>query len=79
MATARRGRRGAAPAGAGTGWQRGWRPQGGSRAAARALVAGLEIIEPGLVWLPEWRPDPGEPVPDNAAESYYCVLVARKP
>jgi S-adenosyl methyltransferase len=50
-----------------------------SRAAIRALVAGLEIIEPGLVWPPEWRPDPGEPIPDNVAESYYCVIVARKP
>jgi S-adenosyl methyltransferase len=50
-----------------------------SRTAIRALVAGLEIIEPGLVWPPEWRPDPGEPVPANAAEAYYCVLVARKP
>ena len=50
-----------------------------SRAAIRALVAGLEIIEPGLVWPPEWRPDPGEPIPANVAESYYCVLVARKP
>jgi hypothetical protein len=26
---------------------------------------------------PEWRPDPGDEVPDNAAESYYCVVVAR--
>ncbi len=50
-----------------------------SRAAIRGLVAGLEIIEPGLAWPPEWRPDPGEPVPGNAAESYYCVVVARKP
>jgi hypothetical protein len=50
-----------------------------SRAAIRALVAGLEIIEPGLVWPPQWRPDPGELVPANVAESYYCVLVARKP
>jgi S-adenosyl methyltransferase len=50
-----------------------------SRAAIRALVAGLEIVEPGLVWAPEWRPDPGEPVPANAAESYCCVVVARKP
>jgi len=31
------------------------------------------------VWPPEWRPDPGEPVPANAAEAYYCVVVARKP
>ena len=50
-----------------------------SRAAVRDLVAGLEIIEPGLVWPPQWRPDPGEPVPANAAEAYYCVVVARKP
>jgi hypothetical protein len=48
-----------------------------SRAQIRQLVAGLEIIEPGLTWPPEWRPDPGEEVPANAAESYYCVLVAR--
>jgi trans-aconitate methyltransferase len=50
-----------------------------SRAAIAKLVAGMEIIEPGLVWPPQWRPDPGEPLPANAAESYYCVVVARKP
>ena len=50
-----------------------------SRAEVSALVAGLEPVEPGLVWPPEWRPDPGEPVPANAAEAYYCVVVARKP
>jgi S-adenosyl methyltransferase len=50
-----------------------------SRSQVARLVAGLEIIEPGLVWPPEWRPDPGEPVPANAAESYYCVVVGRKP
>ncbi len=50
-----------------------------SRTAIGQLVAGMEIIEPGLAWPPEWRPDPGEQVPANAAESYYCVVVARKP
>ena len=50
-----------------------------SRAEIRKLVAGLELVEPGLVWPPEWRPDPGEPVPANAAEAYYCVVVASKP
>ncbi len=50
-----------------------------SRSQVSKLVAGLEIVEPGLVWPPQWRPDPGEPVPANAAEWYYCVLVARKP
>jgi S-adenosyl methyltransferase len=48
-----------------------------SRDGVAKLVAGMEIIEPGLVWPPEWRPDPGSEVPGNAAESYYCVVVAR--
>ena len=50
-----------------------------SRAEVRELVAGLELVAPGLTWPPEWRPDPGDEVPVNAAESYYCVVVARKP
>jgi hypothetical protein len=49
-----------------------------TRAEVAELVAGLEIIEPGLVWLPQWRPDPEDVMPANAAESYYCALVARK-
>jgi hypothetical protein len=49
------------------------------RPAVRELVAGLELVEPGLTWPPEWRPDPGDEVPVNAAESYNCVVVARKP
>jgi S-adenosyl methyltransferase len=50
-----------------------------SRSSVQKLVAGLELVEPGLTWPPEWRPDPGDEVPANAAESYYCVVVARKP
>ena len=49
-----------------------------SRADIARLVAGMEILEPGLAWPPEWRPDPGDEIPANAAESYYCVVVARK-
>jgi O-methyltransferase involved in polyketide biosynthesis len=49
-----------------------------TRAAIGKLVAGMEIVEPGLVWAPEWWPDHGEAVPANVAEAYYCVLVARK-
>ena len=49
-----------------------------SRCAVGKLVSGLEVVEPGLTWPPEWRPDPGDEVPANAAESYYCVVVARK-
>ncbi len=50
-----------------------------TRAGIKKLVAGLEIVEPGLAWPPEWRPDPGDEIPANVAESYYCVVVARKP
>jgi SAM-dependent methyltransferase len=50
-----------------------------SRADIMKLVSGLELIEPGLTWPSEWRPDPGDVVPPDAAESYYCVLAAQKP
>jgi O-methyltransferase involved in polyketide biosynthesis len=50
-----------------------------TRAGIAKLVGGMEIVEPGLAWPPEWRPDPGDEIPANVAESYYCVVVARKP
>jgi hypothetical protein len=50
-----------------------------SRAEVAKLISGLEIIEPGLVWPPQWRPDPRDAVPADAAASYYCVVAARKP
>jgi S-adenosyl methyltransferase len=48
-----------------------------SRAEISKLVAGMEIIEPGLTWPPLWRPDPGEEIPGNPEDSYYCVVLAR--
>jgi SAM-dependent methyltransferase len=55
--------------------------QVGTRTAAEilALFKGLEVVPPGLVWLPEWRPDPGTERPANMAEAYYYAVVARKP
>jgi len=49
-----------------------------SRAEVLALAPGLELVEPGLVWTPQWRPEPGEHVPDHPSDSYYYALVARK-
>ncbi len=43
------------------------------------LIEGLDLVEPGIVWLPEWRPDPGSVPPPNPAEAYFYALVARKP
>lgn len=48
------------------------------RSAVLGLVSGLEVVPPGLVWLPQWRPDPDAVMPENPAEAYYYALVARK-
>jgi O-methyltransferase involved in polyketide biosynthesis len=50
-----------------------------TRDEVAALIAGLDLVPPGLVWLPEWRPEPGDPEPENPAEAYYYAMVARKP
>ena len=38
---------------------------------------GLELVEPGLVWLSEWRPDPGVPPAGRLTSLRACV--GRKP
>jgi S-adenosyl methyltransferase len=43
-----------------------------------ALVDGMDLVEPGLVWTPQWRPDPDDVVPADPADSYYYALAARK-
>ncbi len=48
-----------------------------SREDVAGLIAGLEPVEPGLVTVPEWRPDEGEPVPAEPIPLY--AVVARKP
>jgi len=48
-----------------------------SREDLAGLLAGLELVEPGLVTVPEWRPDEGEPVPAEPIPLY--AVVARKP
>jgi hypothetical protein len=50
-----------------------------SREHIMRLIDGLELVEPGIVWLPEWRPAPGSVAPPNPGEAYFYALVARKP
>jgi hypothetical protein len=46
----------------------------------RSLFCGLELIEPGLVVVPDWRPDAGTPsAQDNPVLRLAAVGVARKP
>ncbi|MDG4793599.1 SAM-dependent methyltransferase [Micromonospora sp. WMMD1082] len=45
-----------------------------------SFVEGLEVLEPGLVPLAEWRPEPGETAPSQSDTYHTFVgLVARKP
>jgi S-adenosyl methyltransferase len=50
-----------------------------TRAHILSLVDGLELVEPGMVWTPQWRPDPGDQIPEDPSDSYYYAMVARKP
>jgi len=51
-----------------------------TRGEVRALFGDLELVEPGVVLVPEWRPDPGTPLRDDyGVLSMACVGVARKP
>ncbi len=43
-----------------------------------ALFDGFDLVEPGLVWAPLWRPDPGDEVPDHPERSGNQVGVARR-
>jgi hypothetical protein len=38
---------------------------------------GFSLIDPGLVWLPEWRPDSPDDVPEDPASLWALVGVAR--
>jgi hypothetical protein len=49
-----------------------------SRAQVTSFLAGLDLIEPGLVTVSEWRPLPGESVPAPGMIPLYAA-VARKP
>jgi hypothetical protein len=45
----------------------------------RSLFNGLDLVKPGLVLVPDWRPDPGDPTAqDHPVLRLACVGVARK-
>ncbi|HEY3469183.1 MAG TPA: SAM-dependent methyltransferase [Amycolatopsis sp.] len=49
-----------------------------SREELRALVKGLEILPPGIVFIPEWRPDDPAEVGEHPELASQLALVARK-
>lgn len=49
-----------------------------SRAQIERFFQGFDLIEPGLVYIPEWRPDSPQDVPDNPSMFWGLVGVGRK-
>ncbi len=49
-----------------------------SRDEVQALVGGLELVQPGLVWLPQWRPDPDTGLAEDQERSLTYAAVGRK-
>ncbi|MFI9384254.1 SAM-dependent methyltransferase [Kutzneria sp. NPDC052558] len=50
-----------------------------NRAQVAGLAEGLELVEPGVVYLPSWHPDSPEEVEDHPERSSTYALVAFKP
>lgn len=50
-----------------------------TRQEVAALLDGLVLEEPGLVWVPEWRPGPGDVRPEQPGASGTYGAVARIP
>ncbi|RDI23131.1 S-adenosyl methyltransferase [Lentzea flaviverrucosa] len=48
-----------------------------TRQEISGLFDGLELIDPGVVYLPEWRPDHGDEIGDASGASTFAG-VARK-
>lgn len=42
------------------------------------LFSGFDLVDPGLVYVPLWRPDPGEELPEKPSEFWVYAGVGRK-
>jgi SAM-dependent methyltransferase len=50
-----------------------------SRAQILRFFDGFDLVDPGLVYLPEWRPESPTDVPDDPSQFWCLVGVGRKP
>lgn len=53
-------------------------PRARDRAAVAELLAGVDLVEPGLVWADEWRPDPGRPPTPDATRGHWAGVGFRR-
>jgi len=53
-----------------------------TRPEVEKFLTGLDLVEPGIVWVPRWRPDPHQPpqvlLADNPARSGVWAAVAKR-
>jgi SAM-dependent methyltransferase len=50
-----------------------------SREEIERLLDGFELADPGLVYLPQWRPGPADVVPADPSQLWFLAGVGRKP
>jgi hypothetical protein len=50
-----------------------------TRAEVKRLFTGFELVEPGLVYVSQWRPDPPDDIHDQPGQSIILGGVGRKP
>lgn len=50
-----------------------------TRAEFTTFFEGFELIEPGVVYAPDWRPDPGSAETEHNARSLNFAAIGRKP
>jgi S-adenosyl methyltransferase len=55
------------------------RAQVRSRAEIRRFFDGFDLVDPGLVYVPEWRPDSPDDVPEDPGKIWILAGVGRKP
>jgi hypothetical protein len=48
-----------------------------SRSEVDALLHGMDLVDPGLVWIPRWRPDGGDPPLARDEDSVIYAAVGR--
>ena len=49
-----------------------------SRAEILRFFDGFDLVDPGLVYIPEWRPDSPSDVPDDPSKLWALVGAGRK-
>jgi hypothetical protein len=50
-----------------------------SRADIAVLMTGLDVVEPGIVWTSQWRPDGGDPELTTPSDSIGYAAIGRVP